>query len=422
MSDVAPTFREAVRFWWKLGWISFGGPAGQIAILHQELVERRKWVDERRFLAGLGYCMLLPGPEAQQLATYLGWSLHGVRGGWIAGALFVLPAAFLLWGLSYLYVAFGARPEIAGVLRGLEATVIALVVHAVVRLSRRVLQTAVCGAIAVGALALIGFTEIPFPAIVLAAAVIGAVLGRVAPKSLGTPPGHHGAAGVPISSTRSTLLAGAGAFVLWWLPVLLAIAILGADSTLARMGVFFSQAALVTFGGAYAVLPYVAERAVVDFGWLSESQMLTGLGLAETTPGPLIIVLEFVGFVGGWNQPGEFSPLLAATLCAAITVWATFLPSFMMVFLGAPYVEKIDRVAALRFALTAVSCAVIGVIAHLAYWFYASTLWRDGVWRPGVTGVTALVLFLLIRFELPVIRAVLLGATLGALLHSFGLS
>jgi chromate transporter len=362
----APSWAEALRFWWRLGWISFGGPAGQIAFMHSEVVERRRWIDDGAFLRGLDYCMLLPGPEAQQLATYLGWRLHGVRGGVAAGALFVLPATLPLWLLSWLYVRHGARPALAGALLG----------------------------------ALLGRL---WP---------GAWPRRAAPPDSAEAPPHRGA--------RASAFAAAACFALWLAPLVAVRLWLGPDSILAAIGMFFARTSLVTFGGAYAVLPYVAQHAVEHHHWLTTEQMIVGLGLAETTPGPLIMVLEYVGFVAAWQQPGAMAPLLAATLGALLTVWATFLPSFGLIFGGAPYIERLDRVAALRHALAAITAAVIGVIANLALWFGAAVLYRGG--QPQVAaGVIAVALYALLRRgRLSVPLAVLVGALAGALVHALG--
>ncbi len=369
-----PTFAQALRFWWRLGWISFGGPAGQIAIMHTELVQRRAWVDEAAFLRGLNFCMLLPGPEAQQLATWLGWRLHGVRGGFAAGALFVLPATGLLWLLSWLYVSFGALPQLVGLLDGLKAAVLALIVHALLRLGRRTLRTPIAFAFAGAALIALALLHVPFPCLIAAAALAGALVAQLVPAAFGAAPvAGDGAAGVPAGSIRGALLASAGCVALWLAPLALVFALAGPDSTLAHIGVFFSKAALVTFGGAYAVLPYVAGHAV-ESGWLTTDQMIVGLGLAESTPGPLIMVLEFVGFLAAWARPEGLPPLLAATVGALLTVWVTFLPSFALVFAGAPWIDRLDRIRVLRNALQAVTAAVIGVIAHLLLWFGAGAL------------------------------------------------
>ena len=372
----APTFREALRFWLKLGFISFGGPTGQIAIMHTELVEKKKWIGEERFLHALNFCMLLPGPEATQLATYCGWLLHGRRGGLVAGVLFVLPSALLLWALSWVYVAHGSLPWVAAIFHGLKAAVTAIVVAAVIRIGQRALKTRAAWVLAAVAFAAIFFAQVPFPLIIAGAAVVGwfsfARLGAGAKPLAGAD-----TVAAPASST-STLRVSLLLFVLWWLPPLVAGLVQGWDGVLAREGIFFSKAAMVTFGGAYAVLPYVQQQAVEHYGWLTATQMLDGLGLAETTPGPLIMVVQFVGFLGGWNAPGALTPLAMATLGAAMTTWTTFLPCFLWVFLGAPHVERLRNNVRLSGALGAVTAAVVGVILNLAVWFGWQVLFPGG--------------------------------------------
>ena len=417
-----PTFREAFRFWLKLGFISFGGPTGQIAIMHEEIVERRKWVDEGRFLHALNFCMLLPGPEAQQLATYLGWLLHGTWGGIAAGALFVLPSALLLWLLSYVYVTFGNVVAVAAVFAGLKPAVLALVAAAVLRIGQKVLKNEAMWAIAALAFAGIFFLKLPFPILIGAAALAGWLGGKLAPKQFVVVKGHGkkgegGAAVMPDSAyhrVKPTLARAAKVtafcLALWWIPVVLLGLWLGWQHTLVTEGVFFSKAAMVTFGGAYAVLPYVAQQAVEQHQWLTGPQMLDGLGLAETTPGPLIMVLQFVGFLGGWNSPGTLSPLLAATLGAAITTWTTFVPCFLWIFLGAPYLERLRENTRLTAALSAVTAAVVGVIVNLAVWFGAQVLFPHR-WEPDWFAIiVAVVAFTgIARFKWNVI-AVVLGA------------
>ena len=372
MNTAPPTFAEAFRFWLKLGFISFGGPAGQIAIMHEELVEKRRWLSEERFLHALNYCMLLPGPEAQQLATYAGWLLHGTRGGIVAGALFVLPSALILWALSWAYVSFGALPWMAAILYGLKPAVLAIVAAALVRIGARVLKNPVMWALAALAFAALFFAKLPFPLIVLGAGGCGFFGGRIRPDWFvvlkSHSPANAIASGPPPTFARAAKVLAIG-LTLWWAPILAAGAWLGWNGTLFHEGVFFSKAAMVTFGGAYAVLPYVSQQAVENYAWLAPSQMLDGLGLAETTPGPLIMVLQFVGFLGAWNHPGALPPLTAATLGAAITTWATFLPCFLWIFLGAPYVERVRDQPRLTAALSAITAAIVGVIFNLAVWF-----------------------------------------------------
>ncbi len=391
MSSQPPTFRAALRFWCKLGFISFGGPAAQIALMQQELVERRRWVAEDRFLRGLNLCLLLPGPEAQQLAVYLGWLLHKTRGGIAAGVLFVLPSAVLLWCLSWVYVSYGQVPAISAVFHGLKPAVMAIVASALLRLGRKALRNAAGWSIAALAFLAIYLFHAPYPAIVAAAGAWGWAAG---PREQGDAPASASHA----SWSRAARVLGLG-LALWWAPVLAAGAWQGWQGTLFRQGVFFSKAAMVTFGGAYAVLPYVSQQAVDHYGWLSSTQMLDGLGLAETTPGPLIIVLEFVGFLGGWNHhPGGQAPLLAATLGAAMTVWATFTPCFIWVFLAAPHVEQLRHQPRLSAALGAITAAVVGVMFNLAVWFGAHALWpRAGVFDWFAAGVAALAFLALER-------------------------
>ncbi|MEI6713610.1 MAG: chromate efflux transporter [Verrucomicrobiota bacterium] len=379
----APSFGEAFRFWLKLGFISFGGPTGQIAIMHAELVEKRRWISEARFLHALNYCMLLPGPEAQQLATYVGWLLHGTWGGVVAGGLFVLPSMFILWALSWGYVCFGTLPSIAAVLYGLKPAVLAIVAAAVVRIGKKALRNEWMWAIAALAFLALFIFHMPFPLIVVTAALLGVIGGLVSPDKFALIQRHGSKATVepsvisdeevPVAaSDRSWSRVFRVSFIwlsIWWLPVLLLVFWLGRDHTLVREAVFFSKAALVTFGGAYAVLPYVSQQAVGTYGWLDAAQMLDGMGLAETTPGPLIMVLQFVGFLGGWNYPGGLSPLLSATLGAFISTWTTFAPCFLWIFLGAPYIEYLRGNRKLTAALSAVTAAVVGVILNLSVWF-----------------------------------------------------
>ena len=373
-SPAAPPFGAAVRLWLKVGLISFGGPAGQIAILHEELVERRRWVDERTFLTALNFCMLLPGPEAQQLATYLGLKLHGVRGALAAGLLFVAPGAVVLFALAWLAAAQGAWPPLQAVFKGMLPIVVALVAHAVWRIGTRTLKTPAAWALALGAFVGLGLLQIGFPWIIGAALLIGLAADRmgwtIAPA--------HADAGetAPAASAdwgriaRRTAALTALFAALWAAPVGLVLATAG-PRPFADVAVFFTQAAFITFGGAYAVLPFVAQNAVGHFAWLSPAEMVHGLALAETTPGPLILVTQYVGFFAGWNagvagQAGGLSPLAAASLAAAVTTWVTFLPCFYFVLAGAPLVERLAGDRRAHAALSAVTAAVVGVIATLA--------------------------------------------------------
>ncbi|MBK8001328.1 MAG: chromate efflux transporter [Verrucomicrobia bacterium] len=377
-----PTFREAFRFWLKLGFISFGGPTGQIAIMHTELVEKRRWISEARFLHALNFCMLLPGPEATQLATYIGWLLHRTLGGIVAGVLFILPSALILWALSWIYISYGNLPWISAVFYGLKPAVLAIVAAAVIRIGKRALKNEWMWMIAGASFVTLFWLNAPFPLIIASAAAIGLAGGRWWPERFNCQPAHENTAKTSaviddsansavhtLPSWKRSLRVLVTCLALWWIPVLLLALSLGDSHTLVRQGIFFSKAAMVTFGGAYAVLPYVSQQAVEHHQWLTAHQMLDGLGLAETTPGPLIMVLQFVGFVGGWQHPGTLPSLLAATLGAAITTWATFVPCFLWIFLGAPHIEQMRRNTLVTSALSAVTAAVVGVILNLAVWF-----------------------------------------------------
>lgn len=416
--DPTPSFREALRFWVKLGFVSFGGPAGQIAIMHTELVDRKKWISEPVFLHALNFCMLLPGPEAQQLATYLGWRLHGVRGGIASGALFVLPAVIILWGLSWLYMSLGHVEWVAAIFYGLQPAVMAIVAAAVLRVGRKALRNSIMWGLAVAAFAALFVFKAPFAVVMLGAGLLGWLGSLLAPRYFGLEKDRAKASkglahasdisssprgGVPgeddddVSGPRSgwsqTLRVVGIGMVLWWGPILLAGWLAGWQSVWFKLGFFFSKAALITFGGAYAVLPYVAQQAVDQYHWLTTPQMMSGLALAETTPGPLIMVLQFVGFAGAWQNPGSLPPLLAATLGATITTWATFLPSFIFVLTGAPYIERLRRVRGLTAMLSAITAAVVGVILNLAVWFGIHTLWPGGGQLDGFALALAAVLF-----------------------------
>ena len=426
---VHPTFAEAFRFWLKLGFISFGGPTGQIAIMHSELVEKRKWISDNRFLHALNFCMILPGPEAQQLAIYIGWLLHRVRGGIVAGALFVIPSMFILWALSFVYVRFGEVPWVAAVFYGLKPAVLAIVAAAVIRIGSKALKNGVMWTIAALAFVAIYFFKVPFPIIIISAAVIGLMGGRLWRKQFFIVTGHgakHGQGEQSIidddsktpahakpslaRALRMVLIGG----VLWWAPVLLVGLAFGWSHTLFQQGVFFGKAALVTFGGAYAVLPYVSQQAVEHYQWLTAGQMLDGLGLAETTPGPLIMVLQFVGFLGGWNQPGTLSPLVGATLGAFITTWTTFLPCFLFIFIGAPHIEQLRGNASLTTSLSAVTAAVVGVVLNLAVWFGLHVLFPAGNHLDWFAVVIAAVAFVgMIKWKWGVIPVVLGAGVLG---------
>jgi chromate transporter len=430
-----PTFREALRFWLKLGFISFGGPAGQIAIMQSELVERRRWIGQERFLHALNFCMLLPGPEAQQLAIYCGWLLHRTWGGIVAGVLFVLPAAFLLWGLAWVYMTHGNVPWIAALFSGLKPAVLAIVVAAVLRIGGKALRNRVMWGVAAVAFGLLFSGMVPFPVVVLGALTTGLIGGRLAPHLFAPAGGGHGhggggAAKAPGGAVIDDAAESASVRPSWgralkvaliggglWAAPLLAIGLWqGWDGTLARMGFFFSKAAMVTFGGAYAVLTYVGQQAVDNFGWLTAPQMLDGLALAETTPGPLIMVLQFVGFVGAWGQPGGLSPLMAATLGAALTTWVTFVPCFIWIFLGAPHIERLRSVKILSAALATVTAAVVGVVLNLAVWFGWHVIAPAGDWtQPDwfSLAVAALAFGALHRFKANMFAVIAACAALG---------
>jgi chromate transporter len=445
MSDQIPTavrFADALRFWLKLGFISFGGPAGQIAIMHTELVERRRWISERRFLHALNYCMVLPGPEAQQLATYLGWLLHKTRGGIAAGVLFVLPSLVLLIALSWIYMAWGQQPVVAGLFYGIKPAVVAIVLHAAWRIGSRALKNAWLWAIAAAAFVAIFALHLPFPAIVLAAAMVGFVGSRIAPQHFAAGGGGHGSsarsygpalidddtpppAHARHSTARLARVVGIG-LALWALPMALLAAWVGWHGAYTQMGWFFTKAALLTFGGAYAVLPYVYQGAVTHFGWLTPTQMIDGLALGETTPGPLIMVVAFVAFVGGW-QSAELTALfgaeqrfLAAALAAVLVTWFTFLPSFVFILAGGPLVESTHGDIRFTAPLTVITAAVVGVIVNLALFFGQHVLWPRG-WSGGFDPVAALLALAaavaLWRFKRGVIEVIAASAAIGLAVH-----
>ncbi|MDN5515515.1 MAG: chromate efflux transporter [Pseudomonas sp.] len=385
---------QAFWFWLKLGLISFGGPAGQISIMHQELVEKRRWLSERRFLHALNYCMLLPGPEAQQLATYIGWLMHRTWGGVIAGALFVLPSLQILIALSWVYMVFGDVPLVAGIFYGIKPAVTAIVLQAAWRIGGRVLQNAWLWAIAAAAFVAIFALQLPFPLIVLGAALLGYIGGRLAPQHFAVGAGHGEAGGAHapaliddetrlahthFRSSRLALILLVGA-VLWLLPMGLLTLAFGWQGTLTQMGWFFTKAALLTFGGAYAVLPYVYQGAIDHYGWLTPRQMIDGLALGETTPGPLIMVVAFVAFVGAFGQPvfGGDSAFASGALAAVLVTWFTFLPSFLFILAGGPLVESTHGKLKFTAPLTGITAAVVGVILNLALFFGYHVLWPEG--------------------------------------------
>ena len=445
-----PTLAEAVKVWARIGCLSFGGPAGQIALMHKELVEERRWIGEQRFLHALNYCMLLPGPEAQQLATYIGWLMHRTPGGLIAGLLFVLPGAIVMLGLSVIYALYRHVALVDAIFLGVKAAVLAVVVEAVIRIGRRALKNRVMIAIAAAAFVLIYALKVPFPIVILLAALAGWFGSRLRPK-LFAGGGHGGKGGEDhegvvdqmfrrgeLAHAEPTL--GRALKVLGvWLPVWLApVALLafftGSSSVWSEIGGFFSAMAVVTFGGAYAVLAYVAQAAVDGFGWLAPGEMADGLGLAETTPGPLIMVLQFVGFLAAFREPGALDPLVAGALGALLTTWVTFAPCFLWIFLGAPFVEALRANVRLSAALTAVTAAVVGVVLNLAVWFGLHVVFREARplfaggpdvpvlssidWRAAV--LAALAMVLVFRLKLGVIRTLAVCAAGGVALKMVG--
>ncbi|MEP7056866.1 MAG: chromate efflux transporter [Caldimonas sp.] len=426
---VPPTFGAALLYWLKLGFISFGGPAGQIALMHQELVERRRWISEARFLHALNYCMVLPGPEAQQLATYIGWLMHRTAGGLVAGGLFVLPSLVILIALSWVYMAFGNVPAVAGLLYGIKPAVTAIVVFAAYRIGRRALKNGWLWGIAVAAFVAIFAFRVPFPVIVLAAGFVGYVGSRIAPRRFALGGGRgaggksYGAAWIddatpPPPHARFTWARCARIVAvcvgLWAAAIVVLAAVYGRDGVLAQMAWFFTKAALLTFGGAYAVLPYVYQGAVENHQWLSPAQMIDGLALGETTPGPLIMVVSFVGFVGGWTRAvfGPGAEASAGVFAATVVTFFTFLPSFFFIFAGAPFIESTHGDLRFTAPLTGITAAVVGVIVNLAVFFAWHVLWPGGFagrfeWPAAVIGALAAVA--LFRFGANVV-AVILGA------------
>jgi chromate transporter len=431
------SFDRALAFWLKLGFVSFGGPAGQIALMHEELVERRRWISEQRFLHALNYCMVLPGPEAQQLATYIGWLMHRTWGGVVAGGLFVLPSLFILVGLSWIYMAFGSLPAVAGLFYGIKPAVTAIVVSAAYRIGSRTLKNAWLWVVAVAAFVAIFAVNLPFPLIVLAAGVVGFLGGRLAPDKF-APGGGHGktSAGSGAAFIDNDTPTPAHARFTWkrfasvlgaclglWLLALGGLAwVWGWGSVLAQMGWFFTKAALLTFGGAYAVLPYVYQGAVDQRHWLSAAQMIDGLALGETTPGPLIMVVAFVGFVGGWTHAvfGPQALFCSGALAAVVVTFFTFLPSFLFILLGGPFIESTHGNLKFTAPLSAITAAVVGVIVNLALFFAYHVLWPAGFsgafeWPAAVIGVAAALA--LMRFKVGVIPVVFAAGLCGLVLR-----
>ena len=380
--SMAPTLAEAARVWARIGVLSFGGPAGQMALMHRIVVEEKRWVDDSRFLHALNYCMLLPGPEAQQLATYVGWLLHGVRGGLIAGLLFIIPGALVILGLSFVYALYQDVPLLEAVFLGIKAAVLAVVIEALLRIARRILKNRVMKLIAATAFAAIFAGNVPFPIIVLGAGLLGLIGSWTGDRRFEVVSGETAESGGarPPPPARSLWcsagIAGAG-LLLWMAPIVAAALALGTNHVLTQEGMFFSKLAVVTFGGAYAVLAYMAQQAVETYAWLTGGEMLDGLGLAESTPGPLIMVTQFVGFLGAYRNPAPFDPSTAAVLGSLMTVWVTFVPCFLWIFLGAPYVERMRYNRHASAALSAITAAVVGVILNLAVWFGLQVLFQE---------------------------------------------
>jgi chromate transporter len=444
------SLREATRVWAYIGVNSFGGPAGQIAVMHRELVERRRWVSEHRFLHALNYCMILPGPEAQQLATYIGWLMHGTLGGAVAGILFVIPGFIAMLGLAAAFATWGSIVWVAGLFAGIQAAVVPIVAQALVRIGRRTLRTRALQLVAAFSFIAIAFLHVPFPLIIIAAGVIGWLVGRRRSHwlSLGGQDKHDGLPAEPAllpddtavdrATTRRALRAGLVCAVLWLVPVAALLIVLGSQSIFSQESVLFSKSAVVTFGGAYAVLGYIAQEAVSRYGWISAGDMAVGLGLAETTPGPLIMVVEFVGFLAAYNNPGSLPPLVAGTLGAVITVWVTFVPCFMFIFLGAPYVERLRHNVSISHALTAVGASVVGVVLNLAIWFALHTAFdvvdeisvgpiTVPVPDPSTVNFSAIVIALIaatlvFRFKVATLRVLGICAMLGAAIALLGFS
>jgi chromate transporter len=430
VATATPTFWEAFLFWFKLGWISFGGPAGQIAIMHQELVDRKKWISNEKFLHALNYCMLLPGPEAQQLATYIGWLLHKTKGGVVAGVLFVLPSVFILFGLSYIYISYGTLPWVAAIFVGLKAAVLAIVLGAVIKIGKKSLKNNMLIALAATSFLATYFLNMPFPVLILTVAIIGIIGSQFAPNLFLVGKKHGNA--IPLIDTpfpadtamsyavrtpfaRNAILLTV--FVsLWGLPFL-ALYLFLPGSVFAQEAFFFTKAAFLTFGGAYSLLGYIAQAGVEQYGWLTSLQMMDGLGLAETTPGPLIMVVQFVGFLAGWNHPGSMGPLWGAVTGSLVATYFTFLPSFLFIFLGAPYIEKLAGNAKMSAALATITPAVVGVVLHLGVWFGAHVLFTaEGfAW---FSAILAVVSFCLMQFLKVGMITIIVGAgALGLIWH-----
>jgi chromate transporter len=438
--DVVP-FRHAVRAWFTISLQTFGGPAGQIAVMQRHLVDDRRWIGQKRFLHALNYCMLLPGPEAQQLAIYVGWLLNGLRGGLVAGTLFVLPGVVALLALSAVYVGFGDTTVVGGVFAGLAPAVVAIVAQAVWRVGSRALTNAALVGVAVAAFVALAVFAVPFPLVVLAAAVVGWALHRWRPLLIDTAGGHGSAADGPAplipddalhhdqpSARRAGTILVVG-LIVWFAPVALVALLTGTGSVYTQQGLFFSGTAVVTFGGAYAVLAFVAQRAVEHYAWLSAGDMVRGLALAESTPGPLIMVVQFVAFLGAYHNPGPLDPWVAGVIASLLTTWVTFVPCFLFILLGAPYVERLRGNRTLSAALTGITAAVVGVIANLGLYFAVNTLFDrthtvDGgpvhlvlpdltSVRPVPVVIAVIAAAMIFRWKWPVLRVLAVSALLG---------
>jgi chromate transporter len=425
--------REAFWYWLKLGFVSFGGPAGQIAIMHQDLVENKRWISEKRFLHALNYCMVLPGPEAQQLATYIGWLMHGTWGGIVAGMLFVLPSLIILMVLSYIYMRFGHIPVVAGTLYGIKPAVVAIVLFAAYRIGSKALKNSALWTIAIASFMAITWFSVPFPIIVLMAAAIGFSINLYQPQFFNVSHAHQAKqkqlgkavmdddTPIPLYAVFNirTMLKFVFVGVGIWLIVMSGLLLwYGWNATLTQMAWFFTKAALLTFGGAYAVLPYVYQGAVAHYGWLAPSQMMDGLALGETTPGPLIMVVAFVGFVGGWTHLPLVDPFISAIVAACLVTFFTFLPSFVFIFVGAPFIESTKNNLKLNAPLTAITAAVVGVIVSLAVFFAQHIVWPNGL-KANIDAVSALATliaaFILFKYKPNVMQLVFVFAVLGAL-------
>jgi chromate transporter len=445
------SFAEAFGVWLKIALLSFGGPAGQIAVMHRILVDEKRWISDARFLHALNYCMLLPGPEAQQLATYIGWLLHRTAGGIMAGGLFILPGVIAIMGLSYIYAGLGHVGIVAAIFFGLKAAVLAIVIQAVVRLGRRALRNAVMIGLAAVAFVAIFFFDAPFPLIIIAAGLIGYFGARAGRPEFAAGGGHGGAKSTAVVDSlmgddlpdhvrpnlARALKVSAVWLLLWLVPVIALLALLGQANVFSQIAVFFSKMALVTFGGAYAVLAYVAQQAVEHYHWVQPREMLDGLGMAETTPGPLIMVLQFVGFMAAFRDPGSLSPMLAGTLGGLLATWVTFTPCFLWIFLGAPFIETLRGNKALAGSLSAITAAVVGVILNLSIWFAIHTVFRETVpvhsfglsfARPVLSSVDAAALLLslaaalaIFRFGIGMLTVLAASCGAGVLLYAMGL-